>query len=33
MRLVVLMYLRYRRSLRNVEDLLFDRGIETSRLA
>ncbi|MFY9351260.1 MAG: transposase [Sphingobium sp.] len=35
-RLVVLMYVRYRLSLRNVEDLLFERGIhifhETVRL-
>ena len=29
-RLVVLMYLRFPLSLRNVEDLLFERGIDLS---
>ena len=31
-RLVVLMYVRYPLSLRNVEDLLFERGIEICHL-
>ena len=30
-RLVVMMYVRYPLSLRNVEDLLFERGIDISR--
>jgi putative transposase len=30
-RLVVMMYVKYPLSLRNVEDLLFERGIDTCR--